>query len=336
MGTTRNIDSLRILATLLLVAYHVIGIDAAGGMGVADSSGWRLATDLLQDLRMPLFAFIAGAVYALRPLALAGIGGFALGKVKRLVVPGLIAALVFWVLGNTVFSGSFATGAPLIEALTLSYGHFWFLQAVLILFLTIGVLDAALRYRAALPIFLAACLLSLVWQDLGIDPPRVLELANAVYLAPSFLIGMLFMRHGEALARRKALLALVALGLLILGLWMNLTLYQETGVLSHDRMDLQSLLAGSGAIVLLHIVMPRILWCDRVAVMAFTVYLYHPIGTSLARRVFETLGVEAGWERFAGGMALGLALPVVIHLLAQRFDLTRRVLLGLRSAGGRA
>lgn len=107
MGTTRNIDTLRILATFLLVAYHVIGIGAAGGMEVADSSLWRFAADLLVDIRMPLFAFIAGCVYALRPIALGNIGGFIIGKTRRLVIPGIVAALVFWVLGNFFFPAPF-------------------------------------------------------------------------------------------------------------------------------------------------------------------------------------------------------------------------------------
>src|SRR6056297_2263731 len=162
MGTPQNVDTLRIFATVLLVAYHVIGINSASGMEVADTSGWRFAADLLIDLRMPLFAFIAGCVYALRPLSLAGVLGFTLGKARRLVVPGVIASLSFWVLGNTVFTGAFSTGASLIDAIALSYGHFWFLQAVLILFLTVGVLDATLRYRAAAPMLVAACVLYLV------------------------------------------------------------------------------------------------------------------------------------------------------------------------------
>ncbi|WP_372613192.1 acyltransferase family protein [Aquicoccus sp.] len=334
MGATWNIDTLRILATVLLVAYHVIGINSDGGMEVADNSGWRFAADLLRDLRMPLFAFIAGAVYALRPLSLDGIAGFTLGKGRRLVVPGVIASLVFWVLGNTVFSGAFSTGAPLIEAIAMSYGHFWFLQALLILFLTVSVLDAALRYRAAVPLLVAACILNLVWHDLAVDTPRALELTRAVYLAPGFLIGMILIRHGAALAEWRALLALAAAVMLAAGLWLNLEVYRETGSLSRNRMDMQSLLAGAGAIILLYMATPRIAWCDRIAVMAFTIYLYHPFGTSLARRLFESLEIDAGLLRFTSGLIIGFGLPVVLHVLAHRFGPMRRLLLGLRASSG--
>lgn len=68
--------------------------------------------------------------------------------------------------------------------------------------------------------------------------------------------------------------------------------------------------------------------------MAFTIYLYHPFGTSLARRLFERLEVEAGIGRFVGGLIIGLALPVMIHVLAHRLGLTRRLFLGLRASSG--
>lgn len=330
MGTTRNIDTLRILATFLLVAYHVIGIGAAGGMEVADSSLWRFAADLLVDIRMPLFAFIAGCVYALRPIALGNIGGFIIGKTRRLVIPGIVAALVFWVLGNFFFSGAFSSGAPLYDAVTLSYGHFWFLQAILLLFMTVGILDAALRYRAALPMLLVACIVNLGWDYLGLVPPSPLELDRAVNLAPGFLMGIVAIRHGAALQRSLILLATIASVLLILGLWLNLEVYFETGRLSRNRMDLQSLMVATGGITLLYMVIPQIAWCDRIAPMAFTIYLYHPLGTSFARRLFELQGVESDLVRFFGGMVIGFAVPIAIHVLASRFEPSRRLLLGLR------
>ncbi len=332
LGTTKNIDTLRVFATVLLVAYHVIGIRQTGGMGVSDNSGWRFAADLLVDLRMPLFAFIAGCVYALRPLELGNAAGFMLGKTKRLVVPGVIAALIFWGLGNTVFTDSFLSGAPLIGAITLSYGHFWFLQAVLILFLSVGVLDAALRYRAAMPMLLAACILQIAWGYLGIQTPRELELAHAVYLSPGFLLGIVAIRHGAVLAEKAALLASVAALFLIVGLFLNLQVYWETGRLSLDRMDVQSLLVGAGAIILLYLFTPRIAWIDRMATLAFTIYLYHPFGTSLARRLFDTLEVDTELVHFVGGLIIGFALPVFVHVLAVRFGVTRRLLLGLRGS----
>lgn len=302
-------------------------------MAVADSSGWRFAADLLVDLRMPLFAFIAGCVYALRPLELAKTAAFMIGKVKRLVVPGVIAAAIFWVLGNTLVSGAFSSGATLLSAITLSYGHFWFLQAVLILFLTVGVIDAALRYKAAVPLLVAACILYLVWDGLGIRPPSELELARAVYLSPGFLMGIVVVRHGDALVERSALLVVAAAICLIVGLALNLQTYWETGRLSTVRKDVQSLLVGGGSIILLYIFTPRMPWFDKLAALAFTVYLYHPFGTAIARRLFNGLEVESDIVRFVFGVIIGFAAPVLVHVCAARSGVMRRLILGQRNQG---
>src|SRR5678815_1036900 len=63
-AASRHIQSLRGLACLLLVALHVIGGEATIGMQVDDDSVYRLFGKLMFHIRMPLFAFLSGYVYA--------------------------------------------------------------------------------------------------------------------------------------------------------------------------------------------------------------------------------------------------------------------------------
>ena len=79
-----NIETLRGLAILLVVAGHVIGIDATGGMKVADDSLWRYLYASLQYVRMPLFTAISGWVYALHPVAAHEAGTFMFKKIFHL------------------------------------------------------------------------------------------------------------------------------------------------------------------------------------------------------------------------------------------------------------
>lgn len=60
----------------------------------------RIFAVLLIDLRMPLFAFIAGYVYGLRPIRARDYPAFALDKLRRLVVPAGIAILIFVLIAN--------------------------------------------------------------------------------------------------------------------------------------------------------------------------------------------------------------------------------------------
>src|SRR5688500_6001125 len=62
------IETMRGIACVLLVAFHVIGDSATAGIHVADDSGFRYFANSFQYVRMPLFSFISGVVYAWRPV----------------------------------------------------------------------------------------------------------------------------------------------------------------------------------------------------------------------------------------------------------------------------
>ena len=283
------------------MSYHVIGLGEDGGMKLGYPSVWRFFADALIDVRMPLFAFIAGVVYALRPLMLADASGFFIGKFHRIVVPGVIASVIFWLSCNLIVKGGFAYGADPVATVLLSMGHFWFLQAILLIFLIVGGLDAALKYRSTAFLFLGALAMTVVWKQLPIPNIRYLKIDSAVYLAPYFLLGLLLFRYHEAIMARQRIIVVAATCLFCLGVFLNIGVYQETGQLSKDRFDFQSLSLGIGTILLAQFLFPKIGLLDRLAVFSFTIYLYHPFGTSAVRRVIEVLDINAPALHFAIG-----------------------------------
>ncbi len=299
-------------------------------MEVGYPSVWRFFADALIDVRMPLFAFIAGVVYALRPLVLADAFRFFIGKFHRIFVPGVVASVFFWLVCNLIFSSGFAYGANPVATVLLSTGHFWFLQAILLIFLIVGVLDAALKYRFTTFLFLGALALTLVWKLLPIPDVRYLKINSAVYLAPYFLLGLLLFRYHEAIMARQRIIIVVATCLFCLGVLLNIGVYQETGQLSRNRFDLQSLALGIGIILLTQFMFPKIGLFDRLAAYSFTIYLYHPVGTGAVRRVIEVLDINSTALHFTIGVTAGFVLPCLIHTMADRFDWSRRMLLGLR------
>lgn len=325
-----NINFIRVAATVFLVAYHVIGTSETGGMRVSDSSAWRVFSDILVDFRMPMFAFVAGAVYALRPIYLPNIFQFMTGKFFRLVVPGIVAAVLFWVLGATLFPDSFAAATTLLATVLLTTGHFWFLQAILLIFLVVGVLDALLRYRAGLILLILSIVLSLLWEHLTIPDIRYLRIDQAVYLTPYFLLGVLLVRSEKAFLPYRRQVLFMATALLLAGIYMNIWVYLETGRLSQERLDIQSLATGFGVAVLMYFALPGIRGLDRYVLYSFTIYLYHPLGTSANRRFFEAFELNAPVLHFVLGLMTGLMMPILIHILADRWSLGSRVVLGLR------
>jgi fucose 4-O-acetylase-like acetyltransferase len=88
---------MRGIAMLLLVSDHVIGSDPKAGLELDYPHPLRLYADTLIHVRMPLFAFIAGYVFGLKPLTADRYAEFMQGKFRRLFIPGSISPChVFW------------------------------------------------------------------------------------------------------------------------------------------------------------------------------------------------------------------------------------------------
>ena len=157
-----------------------------------------------------------------------------------------------------------------------------------------------------------------------------LQLEGAQYLAPFFVIGVLFARREEWIKRHRIPIAVLSFVAAAWGLALNLEILRLTGQMSLDRHDLQSALLSTGLITLLMLFLPHIGALTGFGSLAFTVYLYHVFGTSGMRHAAEAIGIEQTWLVFILCVASGFGVPIVVHLLFSRTPATRTVFLGLR------
>src|SRR5580765_5491876 len=153
LGQTRNlgsaaerevserIQSARGLACILLVSFHVIGNEPTTGLHVPQDSGLNFFAHLFSYIRMPLFSFLSGFVYAYRPVRESQGLQLAASKLRRLMIPMITAVTATYVLTllherhSAEIPSSF--GAALGQLLPLyiyPYKHFWFLQALFLVF----------------------------------------------------------------------------------------------------------------------------------------------------------------------------------------------------------
>src|SRR5262245_17419808 len=84
---SRRLQTLRGVACILLVAFHTVGNHPWTGLHVDDDSGYRFFANLFQFIRMPLFTFLSGFVYAYRPVLPGGAAELARRKLIRLALP---------------------------------------------------------------------------------------------------------------------------------------------------------------------------------------------------------------------------------------------------------
>ena len=321
-----NIETLRVFATCLLVAYHTIGVPNTG-LHLDYPHPLRIFADFFVDLRMPLFAFIAGWVYAIRPIGKTSFRDFATGKLRRLYVPGVAAALIYWVVASSIVKDAIGANTPLIEVITLSYAHYWFLQAILIILFCYALFDMLLGQKALLPFLVLSLTLFLVVQK---SPMTYFEIDSAAYLSPYFCIGLLAQRY-DARGRTYYLpITAVLLVSILTSLVLCISFFKANGFLPNYKTDLQSILFSFAAVFLLWMYLPSISLLSRFGAVSFTVYLYHVFGSSGGRRLGANLGLENEYLLFLLSFACGLIFPLILHRLVSGWNISRVLMLGLR------
>ncbi|MGY1604978.1 acyltransferase family protein [Geodermatophilus sp. SYSU D00815] len=328
-----SVQSLRGLAVVLMVAGHVIGSDPTRGLQVGDDSLWRLAYVGLEDLRMPLFTTISGFVYALRPVAAwPGYRRLVVGKVRRLLVPLVTVGALLFAL-QLVVPGVNQRPDPADFWRVGVYGfeHLWFLQAIFLVFVLVGLLDAtgALdRPSSWGGAIAAACVLDLLVRV----PPAadVFSINSAAHLLPFFLLGLGLRRFAGALDRPGLLVGVLPAFAAVFALRLGLLLAGTSLPAPADRLlGLVVGLTGLTALFLLR----RTLCSAPLAWLggyAFGIYLLHVFGAAAARIALERAGVHDDVVLFGLVLAAGIGLPVLFERTLGRYRVVSWGLLGQR------
>lgn len=314
-----HVDTLRGLACLLLVAYHVIGGDPTTGLEVADGP-LRIGNDALNLLRMPLFTFLSGMVYAWRPLNQAS-WQFVRGKARRLLLPMLTVGTAI-ALAQHFIPGTHAYGGPFPLIHILPVFPFWFVEALFWVFMVIIPLEhfgLLKSLRGSLLVLALGCAASL--SPVGTPYFAVHE---AFYLFPFFIAGMLVerfsLRHKMSLQFALALMA--AIGTFIAFVLATYTFADG------ERRDLTSLVVGLSActaLVALRLSLPPL---AAIGVYSYSIFLFHVFFYAGSRIVLSGLGLNSDVALFCVGLLFGLAGPIAMDHLLGGTNWTRMALLG--------
>jgi peptidoglycan/LPS O-acetylase OafA/YrhL len=322
-----RIQTLRGLACLLVVGFHVVGFDAAVGMRVASDSAWRLATNVLLHIRMPLFTFLSGFVYAYRPVVAGQELAFARKKAIRLLVPLGVVSTVFFFMQMVVPNvNSPASIGNLWKIYVFPYEHFWFLQAILLTFLLViaverwRLLDTGGRYALGLLVAVAINLLVVI-------SPDIFSSNEVCFLLPFFVAGIGANRFRATFLKGPVRLCVGVVFLVT----MSVFLYRLLGSGGHPTARgtvLTTALSLSSVVTLLY-VFPGSTLLARIGQFSFTIYLYHVFFTAGSRIMLEHAGFGAQQLLlFAVGLVAGVLGPVAVELLLRPSVLGRRWLLG--------
>lgn len=322
-----SLDEARGLACFLLVAYHVIGATPASGLRLEGDSPWHYVTESFAFIRMPIFSFLSGYLYAGNRVSAAGLRHFLPKKAKRILLPLLCGTLVYWAFRQMFLNGE---DVSLLQAYLTPYLHFWFLQSIFLIFTAVAVIDS--RYHFG-PAVMGAAIVGFAILNAAYQVPEwVFGAGGALYLAPYFLAGMLVRTSPAAFARPATVTIMGAIAITIL-------LVQQAGMLELlprlTRKSLLAVLCGiAAAIVLVH-VLPRLRPLAVIGTYSFTIYIWHVLFTASCRIVMIKLGPVSTPVLFACCLIAGIFGPILVHKLVSPLPLFSELLLGTPRGRGR-
>jgi glucan biosynthesis protein C len=261
---------------------------------------------------MPLFTFLSGLVYAYRPMGPGQALRFAGSKGRRLGVPLVVAATVLYGLRFAAHQRV----PPLSQIWTIyvfPYWHLWFVQALLIVFAALMVLESAgalSTFRRYLMVLALA--LVLFWYA-PFERRNVLGVENATYLLPFFLWGLGAHRYRDVLRTRPALIATAVCFVLMQSVHAWVVLAHPVAPIDPvgTRSAWNLLIGFSVSLTALHW-LPRLRLLERIGGCSYPIYLYHPL---FVAPVIGLAGGVAGLPSsllFALACAAGIAGPMVM------------------------
>jgi surface polysaccharide O-acyltransferase-like enzyme len=296
LHSRQRLDTLRGLACLLLVSYHVIGADRETGLRLADDHVAARINDFLALVRMPLFSFLSGMVYAMRPLR-GGIGPFASGKVRRLLVPMLVVGTGFALL-QAAMSGTNGGVTEWHLLHVIPVAHYWFLESLFLIFMLTAVLERSRILDSAegfLAVLLAAMVLH-VWAPL----PVHLGLKGATFLLPFFLLGVAARRFPALMTHPRLAVAIMIVPVVLMLNW------AATNAPDPDAPGIERLTVSLCACLLLLRLGPAVRWLAFIGAWSFGIYLFHPVFTAASRIVLKAAGIDGLPVLFTAGLVVGL------------------------------
>ncbi|MGP5182703.1 acyltransferase family protein [Corynebacterium variabile] len=296
-GRNLPVDTLRGIACILLVTFHVIGDKSTAGIHVADDSVFRWYCDSVQYLRMPLFIFLSGLVYAWRPLSdISAYPAFMRKKARRLLVPYVIFVPAIGVTQSMAPEVNSTIDTNPLLWLINSLSPYWFLLSTFWLFAVVALLDSVNKLHSPWffgVLFAAVTIISLVSSP---EDFETLQLGTALSFFPFFLAGIAAVRF-QLIPRRLWIIVLTASVVIALMVVVQFSLAGYLGPIE-TRHSVMGIAIG----ILFPIVFLSLSLSSRslawIGGYSSGIYLLHPFAIGFFRASTSAAGIDADLPRF--------------------------------------
>jgi len=332
-----HVETIRGLACIGLVSFHVIGSTPTVGLELPGQDWLVRLQDCFVHMRMPLFSFISGYVFVSFASGDRSWSKLWLSKIRRLLLPLFSVGLVYW--GLRLAMGYSQPGWP--SVVFFPYLHFWFLQATFVLMtlsLAANWLVSAISQRkpdarrAAMVAAVLGAIGAVLYVEGTLVTVKFFSINHALYLAPFFMAG-----HVLAL-RGKATFAELASRYRLCG-WAGLTLAVLLGsLLAFDKIAVPSFIGGRSVglgigfltALSLFVLQIRIRFLAWIGDKSYAIYLFHVLFLSALTEFWrKAVFADIHWV-YLPALAAGLVGPIALQALLLRSGVLSWLFLGLR------
>lgn len=329
----QEIDTLRGIACILVVSFHAMWSLINNGL-VSELSISNQILLFLAFIRMPLFTFLGGYVYSLRPVIKGMLPKFIKGKWMRLLLPAVFVGIPISLIQFFFGTGNNYTINDLIYIPIYPLGVFWYLYAMFIVFLVTSLLDyyKILDSNKKIIIFF---LLSLVLFSVNsLREIKLFSIGGAVYLFPFFILGIFSQRNKEVLKEkfRKIIFVMACIG----GIYV---IYK----ISNNLINISDIKGGNIFYFLLSILFCLALYLIElknnllawIGIYSYSIYLFHSLLVAAPRIVLSKLGIQIDSDMlisliFVASVLLGIFLPILIDKTLSKNKIFSLCFLGKR------
>ncbi|WP_373059564.1 acyltransferase family protein [Zunongwangia sp. H14] len=328
----KHIETVRGIAILLVVLFHVCQY-----LRLEQASVLRQFHIPFDYLRMPLFTVISGFVYSLRPVQKNNWRLFLAKKIRRILIPGITWAATFFAASGYFYS--YLNWHLLPEALYRPYFQFWFLHALLVVFVLVMLFEILQCIKNVVCWTITFCLSLLVstffvhvWPKnttLPLVNESFFSWTGALYLLPFFLLGIGIQRFFY-LKLKQAQINVLLLLFLAGALVREYKVYQGIHSSFFFRDGGVGMLMGVASTFFIMNIKIRNPPLAIIGKFAYPIFLMHILVQVCIDEFFKAMEVQAGGFMFPVLLTGSLFLPVIFAHLFDQTLFTRLLFLGRR------
>jgi len=326
-NTDDSIESLRAIAIILVLGIHVTGDPV-----ISESTNlYGYLSHAFVNVRMPLFTVISGYLYAHRRVIQGAFQSYLEGKARRILVPLIFVSSCEFISKSILPGVNNPTDLQEIwKVAVYPYEHYWFLQAIFVIFLLVGVLDYLKiigSFRSWVILFICSIIVSIGYADFKLSI-TFFSIGHATYLLPYFIIGYgLVVFRNNLFTKRIVNIALFAF--FVAYLCQNYLWFSSELAPSSPRSMLGVIVSSTACFLLMYYRKP--IWGARIiGSYAFTIYLYQGFALSLARRISQLFSIQNPHIYFIFMISFAIAFGITVAVLVSKIPTLRKLMLGVR------